>query len=252
MQKLMTVSEIAKEAGVSVRTVQYYDNADLLKPSAYTEGGNRLYSSKELVLLHQIRGLKQLGLSLNEIKQHIVSLDEPEKVLEILQGQKESINQKIKNLQLTLGAIDILEDEIKNSNVVNFAEYAKILSGANDSMENLWSIKLMKPDLREYIVSKFHSDNATEAIHFNNQFMQLIDSILQAQKNGVQPNSPEGKALITSFDNLVSTFIDGNMNLLPSLRDFENDLQNHSGEFATKWKQVEPFINTPRDGYEGV
>ena len=94
-EKLMTVGEIAKEADVSVRTVQYYDKCSLLKPSAYSEGGNRLYSSKDLVMLHQIKGLKHLGLSLDEIKSQIISLDFPEKVLELLQRQKVKIASNI-------------------------------------------------------------------------------------------------------------------------------------------------------------
>ena len=53
-EKLMTIGEIAKEAKVSIRTVHYYDQCGLLKAAAYSEGGYRLYSSKELVMLHQI------------------------------------------------------------------------------------------------------------------------------------------------------------------------------------------------------
>ena len=83
-EKLMTIGEIAKEANVSIRTIHYYDQCGLLKASAYSEGGYRLYSNKELVMLFQIKGLKELGLSLNEIKQQLVSFDVPEKVLEIL------------------------------------------------------------------------------------------------------------------------------------------------------------------------
>lgn len=55
MKELMTVGEIAKKAGVSVRTMQYYDKCGLLKPSSYSEGGNRLYSSKDLPIVSHDR-----------------------------------------------------------------------------------------------------------------------------------------------------------------------------------------------------
>lgn len=57
----MTVGEVAKKIGVTVRTLQYYDKEGLLSPSAESEGGRRLYTDKDLVILHQIISLKSLG-----------------------------------------------------------------------------------------------------------------------------------------------------------------------------------------------
>ena len=61
-QGFMTVGEVAKKMGVTVRTLQYYDKEGLLSPSAESEGGRRLYTDKDLVMLHQIISLKSLGL----------------------------------------------------------------------------------------------------------------------------------------------------------------------------------------------
>ena len=57
-QGFMTVGEVAKKMGVTVRTLQYYDKEGLLSPSAESEGGRRLYTDKDLVMLHQIISLK--------------------------------------------------------------------------------------------------------------------------------------------------------------------------------------------------
>ena len=57
----MTVGEIAKKMGVTVRTLQYYDKEGLLSPSAESEGGRRLYTDRDLIMLHQILSLKSLG-----------------------------------------------------------------------------------------------------------------------------------------------------------------------------------------------
>ena len=252
MQKLMTVSEIAKEAGVSVRTVQYYDNSGLLKPSAYTESGNRLYTSKELVSLYQIKSLKQLGLSLAEIKESMVSLDEPGKVLKILHQQKENVLENIKNLQNVAIAIDVLGDEIKNANTVDFAAYAKILSGTEGHMENMWSFKLMNQDLREHIISKFGGEAASfDAVAFYKQLMGLMDDIIQAQNDNLPKDSPKWEAFASSFDKLVGGFLDGNEDILPSLNSFEDSLADQDGEFAVKWKQVASFLHSRNYEYEG-
>ena len=73
----MTVGEVAKKMGTTVRTLQYYDKEGLLCPSAESEGGRRLYTDKDLVMLHQIVCLKSLGFTLDDIKQRLISLETP-------------------------------------------------------------------------------------------------------------------------------------------------------------------------------
>ena len=74
----MTVGEAAKKMNVTVRTLQYYDKEGLLSPSAESEGGRRLYTNKDLVMLHQIISLKSLGFSLGDIKRRLISLETPD------------------------------------------------------------------------------------------------------------------------------------------------------------------------------
>ena len=97
-QGLMTVGEVAKKMGVSVRTLQYYDKLGLLSPSAQSEGGRRLYSQREIIKLHQILSLKSLGFSLEEIKSRIVSLETPQEVASALSEQAEVLKAKISAL----------------------------------------------------------------------------------------------------------------------------------------------------------
>lgn len=78
-----TTGELAKLCGASVRAVQFYDGKDLLKPSALTEGGRRLYSDADLKRLQLICLLKSIGLSLGSVK-GILGSESPEKVLLLL------------------------------------------------------------------------------------------------------------------------------------------------------------------------
>ena len=67
----MTVNEVSKLTGVSIRALQYYDTIGLLKPSDYTESGYRLYDDTALERLQQILLFKELEFPLKEIKQII-------------------------------------------------------------------------------------------------------------------------------------------------------------------------------------
>lgn len=72
---MMTVNEVSKLTGVSIRTLQYYDKIGLLKPSGYTDSGYRLYDDAALERLQQILLFKELEFPLKEIKDIIDAPD---------------------------------------------------------------------------------------------------------------------------------------------------------------------------------
>lgn len=65
---MMTVKQVSSLTGVSVRTLQFYDEIDLLKPTQTTEAGYRLYDDQALEKLQQILFFKELAFTLREIK----------------------------------------------------------------------------------------------------------------------------------------------------------------------------------------
>ena len=123
----MTVGEVAKKIGVTVRTLQYYDKEGLLSPSASSEGGRRLYTDKDLVMLHQIISLKSLGFSLDDIKHRLISLETPTDVATALTEQADSIREKIEQLTASLTAIEQLKEEVLQIQTVNFKKYTDII-----------------------------------------------------------------------------------------------------------------------------
>ncbi|MBD5552039.1 MAG: MerR family transcriptional regulator [Lachnospiraceae bacterium] len=72
---MKTVHEVSKLAGVSIRTLQYYDKIGLLRPAEYTEAGYRLYDDADLRRLQQILLFRELEFPLKDIKKIIESPD---------------------------------------------------------------------------------------------------------------------------------------------------------------------------------
>lgn len=70
---MMTVNEVSKLTGVSIRTLQYYDKIGLLKPDGYTQAGYRLYDDTALETLQQILLFRELEFPLKDIKKIIES-----------------------------------------------------------------------------------------------------------------------------------------------------------------------------------
>ncbi len=101
----MRIGELAKEAGVTPRTIRYYESLGLLGPSEREGKGFRYYTEVELARLRKIDALKTLGLTLEEISSIIdLFFKEPtmlrgkQKLLEILQAHLQETDDKIKAL----------------------------------------------------------------------------------------------------------------------------------------------------------
>src|SRR5207253_11192192 len=62
------VGELAKRTGLTVRTLHHYDEVGLLRPSLHTEAGHRLYTAADVARLQQVMSLRQLGFSLEEVR----------------------------------------------------------------------------------------------------------------------------------------------------------------------------------------
>ncbi|MBZ0306631.1 MAG: MerR family transcriptional regulator, partial [Anaerolineae bacterium] len=91
-------------AGVTVRTLRYYDQRGLLAPSAYSESGQRLYSQDDDRKLQQILALKLLGLSLEEIR--TVMTSDAAVVPALLERQKQILQAQVRQRQRLIQAIE--------------------------------------------------------------------------------------------------------------------------------------------------
>ncbi|WP_242144088.1 MULTISPECIES: MerR family transcriptional regulator [unclassified Bacillus cereus group] len=114
--RMISIQELTKETGVTVRTLRYYDQIGLLKPSGKTDGGHRLYSEVDVIRLQQILFLKEMGFSLKEIMNMLVtdqySLKESlERQLKFVQGEQKKFERMEKMLQAVIYSTE-LEGEL--------------------------------------------------------------------------------------------------------------------------------------------
>ncbi|MBD2456364.1 heavy metal-responsive transcriptional regulator [Nostoc sp. FACHB-87] len=77
-EKSKQIGVVAKESGVPIKTIRYYEELGLLKSSGRTEGGFRLFNTDVLARLHFIKRAQSLGLTLSEIKEFLNVHDEGE------------------------------------------------------------------------------------------------------------------------------------------------------------------------------
>ena len=234
-QGFMTVGEVAKKMGVTVRTLQYYDKEGLLSPSAESEGGRRLYTDKDLITLHQILSLKSLGFSLVDIKERLTSMETPADVANALTEQADDIRRKIEQLQASLSAIEQLKAEVLQMQTVNFKKYADIIVNLQMKNDSYYLIKRFDDDTLDHIRSQFDKESGLD---FMDRFNRLSDEIVQLQKENVPPESEKCQKVIKEYWGLIVEFTNGDMSMLPKLMEVGNI------DTATNaWEERQKIVN---------
>ena len=234
-QGFMTVGEVAKKMGVTVRTLQYYDKEGLLSPSEESEGGRRLYTDKDLITLHQIISLKSLGFSLGDIKERLISLETPIDVANALTKQADDIRQKTEQLQASLSAIEQLKTEVLQMRTVNFKKYADIIVNLQMKNDSYYLIKRFDDDTLDHIRSKFDKESGLD---FMDRFNRLSDEIVQLQKENVPPESEKCQQVVKEYWSLIMEFTNGDMSMLPKLVEVGNI------DTATNaWEERQKIVN---------
>lgn len=109
--KYYTAGEIARIAGVSLRTIRYYDAKGLLRPVSHLENGYRCYDKSSLALLQRIVMLKYLGFSLEEIQRLIAAQKEDSLDQEaILAHQKSLLLERRSQLDQLISTIELAQN----------------------------------------------------------------------------------------------------------------------------------------------
>jgi DNA-binding transcriptional MerR regulator len=116
-----TVKQLAKMAGITVRTLHYYDQIGLLRPASYGENGYRYYDDDDALRLQQILFFRELDFSLDEIKS---AMDRPGFDLQqALTGHKKALQKRIERTNRLITTIDRTIDHLQGANQMSSQDY---------------------------------------------------------------------------------------------------------------------------------
>ena len=152
---MRTVKEVADLTGVSVRTLQYYDEIGLLKPTKVNEAGYRFYDDAVLQKLQQILFFKELDFKLKDIKEIMTSGTYNN--IEVFRKQKRLLTVKRDRLN---GLLNLLERLEKGEAIMSFKEF--------DMSEYIEALEQFKIQNEEQVVKHWGS------VEKFNEFVQKI------------------------------------------------------------------------------
>ncbi|MDY4574066.1 MAG: MerR family transcriptional regulator [Intestinibacter sp.] len=186
-----SIQSLSKMAGVSTRTLRYYDEIGILKPARISSSGYRIYSEKEVDLLQQILFYKELGMELKVIKEILSSPSFD--VLEALYSHKEGLLKKRAQIDLLIqnveNTIDSKEGGKKMANKDKFNGFKKELIDKNE--------KKYGKEIREKYGDKTVDDSNKKLMNMDeekfDEFKKLEADIIEVLKLAMDTGNPRGE-----------------------------------------------------------
>ena len=129
--------QLAKIAGITKKTIRYYDEHGILRPSLVTESGARFYTDLDLAKLQQILMLKSLGFSLEDISEITISWDDRDSVKSSLDIQLRMVEDRIDQLNQAADTIREITQDIDKDKGIDWQKMMQLshISGMERSLK---------------------------------------------------------------------------------------------------------------------
>ncbi|WFR58863.1 MerR family DNA-binding transcriptional regulator [Anaerocolumna sp. AGMB13025] len=199
---MKTVTEVSKITGISVRTLHYYDEIGLLKPTDLSEAGYRLYDDKALETLQQLF-FKEFDMCLKDIK--AIMLNPNFDKNKTLMDQKKLLLIKRSRLD---GLIGLIDDILKGDNSMSFQEFSR------DEIEDMFAammsnmgeeqVKVIADkygDIEKY-KEEFVANAGSE--HAQGNYKKVIEWYGSKEAAMETVNNPNSSEIMESYQNRIS------------------------------------------------
>ncbi len=196
---MKTVKDVSEITGISIRTLRYYDEIGLLKPTQLTEAGYRLYDNKALEKLQEIMFFRELEIPLADIKKIMESPNYDKE--QALLSQKSLLEHKRNRLN---GIIELIADVMEGVNTMSFKAFS------NDDVQKILdhTLECMSKDAlaeqvekygsvekyREYLATGFANEQAVaELIKWYGSKEKAMEAVLQSTESNEELKQQQDK-----------------------------------------------------------
>jgi len=224
---MYTVKKLAELAGVSVRTLHYYDEIGLLKPTSVGENGYRYYTDESLFRLQQILFYRELDLDLMLIKNVIEAKNFD--LVTALQSHRHILQERIERLKTLINTVDTtimhLVGEVAMSK-------KKIFEGFSSEKQQLY----------EEEATKLWGDKVKESAQYWNSYSEEKKQAIMQEGSAIYadivanmskgPESPEVQAILVRWHQHLRYFYEPSLEVLGGLGDMYYDHPDFNATFT--------------------
>ena len=205
----LKVGTLARQTGISVRTLHYYDDIGLLSPSGRTESGHRLYDAGDIARLHRIRSLQQIGFSLDEIDACL--RDQRFAPQRLIALQIEHIQRQITLLDDLRERLEGVSRWLASTGEASVEQFLDILE-VMGKMEKYYSQEQL-----DYLKARREQVGEERIREVEAEWPALIAQVKAEMAAGTDPASPRVQELARRWHALIDEFTGGNAGIAQAL-----------------------------------
>lgn len=221
---MLKIGQLAKHAGLTVRTLHHYDDIGLLRPSVRTDAGYRLYGRDDVARLHQIQALRQLGMPLADIGSFLAHSGTP--ALAIVERQLAALDRQIDEAARMRTQLQHLHARLSRGEQPELAEWLTTLE-----QMKMYDKYFSKEELNELA---FYHDEKARA-----EWQELVAHVALLMERGIQPASAEAKEAGKRWLDMLKRDTAGNSNLIVKL-----DLMHEQEPALRQTSGITPELKT--------
>lgn len=191
---IYSVGELAKATGLTVRTLQHYDNIGLLPPSGRTAGGRRYYTDDDMMKLTQIVFYKTVGIPLSDIREKLSDAITPDELESVFNRQLTVVLTKIDALNTVFSVLNSPIALLQSGSMPPFETLAQLVRGMAGSGLSDWANSDFRPALNEALEG---DEIATldGAMHFYHNMRALMVEAVALSNASAATDSPTALSL---------------------------------------------------------
>lgn len=225
MKRTWKTGELAAQIGVTNRTLRHYHQIGLLLPSRLSEAGHRIYTEEDIARLQQILSLKQMGLSLEDIKQFI---DSPAyNPVEIIKSQLEILEDQIHQKQVLLRKLQELYEVMQTNQILDTSELLVIMAILQKDEQNHLSPEQINK--LKTIGNRVGSQRQTE---MRLQWDKFLESLRQHTENNIPVSEDSAKALAVFWNEMIIQMTENDTDLIKATERFHSTNANNPLSFG--------------------
>lgn len=234
---MYTVKQLSDLADVSVRTLHYYDEIGLLKPSKVGANGYRFYDDSALLRLQQILFYREIGLELMQIKE---ILDSPDfDLVAALRSHRTVLQEKITRLQNLVNTVDStimhLVGEVPMSKKRLFEAFSE---EKQKEYEREIRLQYGSGAVNESI-KRWNSYTAAQRAAIGEEGNQIYSDLVDAIEAGTPAQSGEVQAILRRWHNHLRYFYEPTLDILRGL----GEMYNSHPDFIANFKKLHPDLS---------
>ena len=236
-KKSWKIGELASETGLTVRALHHYDQIGLLQPSQETGGGHRIYGTGDVEKLQKILTLKQLGFSLDKIKEAIAS---PEFSL------RSATSQLLMEIEKRKADLDDIESRLRSAEQLQGSGDAR----ADQILQLLSRLNLFERHLsfeQQELIKQHDLTFGPEKLdQLRREWLAATEELQKAMTAKLSPSDWRTKAICMRWFGLACAFSGGSLDGaydLKKIADAEPSASLHLGLPGTDLKKVFDYID---------